>query len=260
MPAIRHTSLDIAGAAVYATPFVGRSRPLRTLDAALRGVRAGGGRLVLVAGEAGIGKTRTVEEFVARQGLPRDRVLWGRCPEQSGAPAYWPWRRVLAGVLGNRDGAELRDWLGAETTAIARLMPVVRERLGESGTPLPDDPEQARFHLFEAVANVLRRVAAGEPLVVVLDDLHWADAASLELLSFLARELDDAPLLLIGTHRERAPGRALRGLLDVGRGAQRITLRGLERDEVETLVAHAAGDAAPAALVDRLLATTEGNP
>src|SRR5206468_473570 len=161
-------------------------RELDTLAAALRDVADGRVRLLAVVGEAGIGKTSTVEEFVRRSALPADRVLWGRCSEQLGAPTFWPWVRVL------REYASIRD------------VPALRRRLGgEDVAPADVDDPQARFHLFDGVTSVLQRLADTGPLVVVLEDIHWADDASLLLLAFVAREVRAVPLLIVVTYRER---------------------------------------------------------
>jgi tetratricopeptide (TPR) repeat protein len=238
--------------------FVGRETELKALESALAAARGGRGRSVVVVGEPGIGKTRLIEEFVQRSGVPRDAVLWGRCPEQSGAPPYWPWTSVLRQLTASRDDAGLRELVGDDAAVLAQLLPALRARLGDPG-PLPSfDPDAARFRLFDAVAGVLRRAAATEPVVVVVDDLHWADESSLLLQEFLVRELGTCRVLLVGTCRDH-PGRNARALGDVVRLARRITLRGLDRAAVGAFVA-AVAPALPARVVERLHATSEGNP
>src|SRR5262245_31798835 len=115
---------------VPGTIFVGRQAELAMLAGALHEAEAGRGGLVTVVGEAGIGKTRTVEEFVRRAALPEGRVLWGRCPEQGGAPSYWPWRQALRRHVESQEQEALRAELGEAASDVAALVPAVRERLG----------------------------------------------------------------------------------------------------------------------------------
>jgi len=240
--------------------FVGREAELGALMTSLDAASAGDGRLVLLAGEGGIGKTRTVEEFVRRSGIPDDRVLWGRCPEQSGAPTYWPWGQALGSYAEMQDPGVLRDELGTAADTVAQVAPTVGERLGFGGHTGATDAEHSRFRLFDAVRGFLRRATERAVLVVLFDDLHWGDRASLALLEHVARELRRARLLLVGTYREREMRRmpeALTGLTRVGR---RIPLRGLERDEVERLVAASVKVRPRDDVVAELHETCDGNP
>src|SRR5262249_51532110 len=147
--------------------FVGREAELAVLRTSLDAASSGDGGLVLVAGEGGIGKTRTVEEFVRRSGIPDERVLWGRCPEQSGAPTYWPWGQALGSYAEIRDPDTLRDELGAAANEVAQVVPVVGERLGIGRHTGAKDAEHSRFRLFDAVRGFLRRAADREPLVLL---------------------------------------------------------------------------------------------
>ena len=241
--------------------FVGRERELETLAAGLRDAHASRARLVVVTGDAGIGKTRMVEELVRQADLPAGRVLWGRAPEQTGAPSYWPWVRALEEYVGGAKADALRDELGADAPVLAHLVPGIRVRCPdvEPSAPLGGDAE-ARFRLLDAVASFIRRAAARAPLLVVLEDLHWADEASLALLAFVAGDLRAARLLIVATCREREQQRKPRGLSDAMRLAQRVPLRGLGRDAVGALVERASAGSPPAALVARLHELTEGNP
>src|SRR4029450_7018666 len=121
----------------------------------------------------------TVEELLARAGLPVERTLWGRCPEDEGVPAYWPWTQALRGYVERAQGSALRAALGPAASEIARLVPAPRAR----GARLPDTgdaaPARSRFRLFDAVATFLQRLAAHELHVLVLDDVHWADDATM---------------------------------------------------------------------------------
>jgi predicted ATPase len=239
---------------------------MEVLHAALEDALAGRGRLLLLVGEAGIGKTRTAREFLGHAGKRGAFGLWGRCHESPGAPPYWPWVQIVRGYLQARDGAEVRQAMGTGASEIAAMAPEVRERWPD--LPLPahvEDPEQARFRLFDAVTIFLQRVALDQPLVLVLDNLHWADKPSLLLLEFLAQELDSTRLLLIGTYRDvdvsrQHPFSETLGELTRQRPLLRVKLRGLGREEVQRFLEASAGIMPPSALVDAVHTQTEGNP
>ena len=173
---------------------LGRERELGELCSTLEEAISGRGRLFLVSGEPGIGKSRLFDEFALRAGERGVRVLWGRCWEAGGAPAYWPWCQSLRSYVRTCDPGTLAAELGAGASDVAQLVPEIRELLpGVAAPSRSRDPDTARFRLFDATAAFLRRTAARDPLVLVLDDLHAADTPSLFLLQFLARELGEAP-------------------------------------------------------------------
>lgn len=260
---------DLAAPALPGRSFIGRQRELAELQAGLRDALSGRGRLFLVVGDAGIGKTRLAGELQA--GIAADpalapvRVSWARCWEGEGAPAFWPWTVLLRHVARGLDDDQLAAALGAGAARVAPLLPELRERLADlPAEPAPVvDGEHARFPLFEAIAAFLRRVAETTPLVLVLDDLQAADHATLLLLSFVARDLHGARLLLIGTARDGdATSDAERGRLlnAIGRAGVRLPLVGWDGDETARFMHAAAGAAPPPALVEALHALTEGNP
>src|SRR5262249_33031295 len=130
--------------------FVGRERELAELKAGIGDALEGRGRLFLIAGEPGIGKSRLTDELAE---LARDRgrrVLWGRCWEAGGAPTYWPWVQALRAHVREQTADELREQLGASAAELAQILPEVRHSLGEVPEPSPLDPEGARFRLFDA--------------------------------------------------------------------------------------------------------------
>ena len=174
------------------TPFVGRAGELAALTADLDAAVGGRGGVVLVAGEPGIGKTRLAEELAARATARGAVVLWGRCWEGAGAPSFWPWVQVVRGYVQVQAGdpASLRHDLGAGAADIAQLVPAVHDCIPDLPAPPPLEPEAARFRLFDSLAGFLRAAAARRPLLLVLDDLHWADVPSLALLRFMSRELE----------------------------------------------------------------------
>ena len=257
------TTTDRGTAAATDTPaFVGRERELGALAAGLADVREGRGRLLALAGEPGIGKTSTVEEFLRAAALPDHRVLWGRAPEHEGAPAYWPWIQVLRALADGCDDATLATVIGTAAGDVGPLVSEIGLRLGRVPPPVAPDPEQARFQLFDSVASCLRRAAAAaaEPLVVVLDDLHWADEASLLLLGFVAGELRRARLLIVVAYRQVEMRRLAGHFADVARASERIPLGGLAPDEVQDFVQHATAVVPHGELVASLHRVTEGNP
>jgi DNA-binding NarL/FixJ family response regulator len=248
-----------------ATPFVGREGELAALAADLDAALAGRGGVVLLAGEPGIGKTRLAEELAAQATACGALVLWGRCWEGEGAPAFWPWVQVVRAYVQAADPATLRREMGAGAADIAQLVTALRERLPDLPSPPPTEPEAARFRLFDSLASFLRAAAARRPLLLVLDDLHWADAPSLALLRFLGRELEDAGLLVVGIYRdvEVERGHPLLGTLaDLTRGQRRrrLLLGGLDQQEVASFVAAVVGVAPAAELAAALHRETDGNP
>src|SRR5262245_50563692 len=184
---------------------VGRDGELAELLAGLDDAACGSGRLFLLAGDPGIGKSRLAGEAAARARVRGVKVVWGRCWEAGGAPAYWPWVQALRAVVRGVGGEELRSQLGAGAPFVAQLVAErdlrwrlgpgapfvakggreVAERLRDDRPPPPIEAERARFCLFDAVAAFLRSAGAGQPLMVVLDDLHAADASSILLLRFV---------------------------------------------------------------------------
>jgi len=232
-------------------PFVGRARELRELRSGLAEMRAGQSRLHLIAGEPGIGKTRTCQELAAFARVEGMRAFWGACHEGEGAPAYWPWTRILRAALGER----------ASSGESLRAFPYVAALLSDAGTEAAT-PEQARFRLFDDVTRFLKATAIDTPLLIVLDDLHWADRPSLRLLRFVARELHDAPLMLVGTYRhtEVGPDHPLGEVIADATLAARLMLGGLDASEVARYLELATGSAAAGTIAAAVHGQTEGNP
>ena len=168
-------------------PFIGRDPEISLLLHGLDQARDGRGQLFLIGGEPGIGKSRLANEFAARARERGSRVLLGRAWEGGGAPAYWPWIQVLRGYLRDLPAELAERQLGPGIADLAQILPEIR-------TLVPDlpagagDSDAARFQLFDSIAALLRRVAAERELVLVLEDLHAADAATVLLLRFVDRE------------------------------------------------------------------------
>ena len=214
------------------SPFVGRDAARDRLLAALDDVRDGERRVVVVSGEPGIGKSRLAAEAARAAYDAGATVLAGRCHEEP---------------------------IGPFAPFVEALRP-----LGELHAEPAADPGAARLRLFDEVAGLLARAAVERPVLLVLDDLHWADPATLRLLAHLAAAPEPAALLLVGTYRQTDLGRGhpLSALLaDLRREprAERIALDGLDAGATASLIGGWVGDAEPG-LADRVLAETEGNP
>jgi DNA-binding SARP family transcriptional activator len=218
-----------------ADELVGRDDHLAALDAILAGARGGRGRVALVAGEPGIGKTRLAEEAARRAAGAGMQVAWGRCHERDGAPALWPWAQVVRQLAAELAPGQLAAMLGPSAAWLGQLMPELAGPAPPAGALPVADLAAARFQLNQAVAGLLRRLAGTRPLLVVVDDLHWADVPSLSLLAFLAGELNDARLVVVGTYRdvEVVAGRPLAetlGVLAREPAVERILLAGRPGD------------------------------
>lgn len=248
-----------------ASGFVGRERELAELEAALEGARAGHGSTYLVGGGPGIGKSRLADELA---GLARPRgvrVLWGRCWEAGGAPAYWPWVQALRTYIAEADANALRLQLGPRGPEITQLLPELRDRFPDLAVPTSPESEGARFRLFDAAAAFIKQAAEDAPLLLVLDDLHAADTPSLLMLSFIAGEIADAAVLVVGTYRdvEIRPRHPLNSTLtDFARqhAAHLISLEGLDEAEVSQLIEASAEIVPSRRGVAAIHRGTNGNP
>ncbi|HEY8755703.1 MAG TPA: AAA family ATPase, partial [Candidatus Dormibacteraeota bacterium] len=226
---------------------------------------SGQGRLLLVAGEPGIGKSRMADELAARARERGVQVVWGRCWEAGGAPAYWPWVQSFRSLIRHLSADELRAQMGAGAVDIAQLLPEVRGTLGDLLSPPELDPDAARFRLFESATAFLRNAAGVRPVMLILDDLQVADTPSLLLLRFVAGALRDDRILILGTYRdtELRPEHPLTTTLTAlarEPSARQITLRGLDETEVARVIAMAAGFTPQERLVRAAHDETEGNP
>jgi DNA-binding winged helix-turn-helix (wHTH) protein/tetratricopeptide (TPR) repeat protein len=246
-------------------PLVGREALLARLEAALDDAAAGRGGIVLLEGEAGVGKTSlldAVADLARARGL---RVARGACRE-SGGPAFAPWSQALEELLAAASDSELSSLSDAATGPwIAALVPILVERLPGLAPGARDERGESRWRQFAAVSRALALAARAHPLVVLLDDLHWADTASLRLVEHLVPELRRQPLLVVGAQRDERTGGV--ALLSVLRGEIARTGAGcververLSRDEVGRLFAALSGAAPEAWLVSALHARTSGNP
>ena len=258
------TSQSTFGRQPSHSAFVGRERELEELRAGLDDANAGHGKLFLLSGEPGIGKTRLAEEISNDASERGMRAVWGRCWEGGGAPAYWPFIQILRACIADRDSEHLKELLGPGAGEIARLIPEIKLSLPSlEETKAVTDPESARFRLYDAVAALLKNVARSEPLLIVIDDLHDADQPSLQMLRFVARETKDAHLLIVGTYRDaevrQSPelGKLIGDLIREGRT---VSVAGLSQVEVGEFIELSAAKKADEKLVADLYQATGGNP
>src|SRR5438128_1474969 len=242
-------------------PFVGREGELGALRACLADAGRGRGRVLLVGGEPGIGKTRFVEAAVGEGRTLGFAVALGACDPYAGTPEYWPWRQVHR-ALATPEGSG----------PLAPMAPLLLggELVGDpasaaNGPGAGGAPDQRRFLLFDSAARALVRRARRQPVLFVLEDLQWADRSSLLLLEFLAPRLRSAAIVLLATYRDLdvIPDHPLyAALAAVSRHphTQRLVLRGLEPDALARFVAATAGLLPSAPVVEVMLRDTGGNP
>jgi len=243
-------------------PLIGREGEVTALRHALGQARAGAGRLVAIVGEAGAGKTRLIAE-IATEALPLDfRVLVGRCYESDQILPFGSWVDALRTSRVTVEGA-LLDELGPPwRSELTRLLP-------EVAVPGLPEPADNPLRLFESVARLLDRLAGERPVLLVLEDLHWADEMTLRLLAFVTRRIPPWPILLIVTARaeELADAAAVHGVfqeLGTHAHAEQLTLLPLSRPDTARLtrmLVRAGSDTqAVVRLEDQVWAASEGNP
>ncbi len=245
--------------------FVGRQAELEKLRKAFDEAFAGHGSLVMLVGEPGIGKTRTAQELETYARMRGAQVLWGRTHETGGAPAYWPWYQVGNAYAAANDIAAIGPQLPPGANGeLSRIFTWLRQQPNFVEPEPITDPESAQFRLFEAYAAFIRAMATQTPLLIALDDLHWADKPSLLLLQHLGRELSRLRVLIVGNYRDTDLSRthplseALAGL-NRDPGFARVVLRGLSRAEVANYIRAAANVEPGREVLDRIYEETEGN-
>ncbi|MDP6665946.1 MAG: AAA family ATPase [Dehalococcoidia bacterium] len=255
-----------AGPRRPADVFVGRDNEIERLDDLLAKTQTGTGGVAMLVGEPGIGKSHTAHQFASNAVQANATVLWGRCREAEGLPSFWPWIQIIRARVESLEAQQLQSAMGPGASDIAELVPEVAALMPGMvpATPLKD-PAVARFRLFDSIARFLKALAVDRPLVLILDDLQWADAPSLSLLEFVAVEAASSPIAILGTYRDSELGRhhpLSQTLGELARSVRvdRLALSGMSRDEVarymlETTGIHAQGDFI-AAVHER----TSGNP
>ncbi|MEE9284316.1 MAG: AAA family ATPase, partial [Dehalococcoidia bacterium] len=252
-------------ALVERTPFVGREAERAELRRLLDQAAKGQGALAMIGGEPGVGKTRLSEELMAEARQRNMTALIGHCYEMEGAPPYIPFVEMVEAGARLFPPETFRDALGESAPEVAKLMPELHRIFPDIPSPPELPPEQERRYLFNGMREFIARTGRTQALLLVLDDLHWADDSTLLLLQHIAQQLHEMPVLILGTYRNveldvaRPLARTLEELLRQ-RLAHRIALRRLPQDAVSAMLRALSGQEPPKPLVDAVYGETEGNP
>jgi len=250
-------------AGVSSSSFVGRADELARLRAALEAAARRAPNAVLVGGEAGIGKTRLVAEASARARAAGAHVLCGGCIELGGGGLpYGPIAEALRGLVEDRGPSVLADLIGPASSQLERLLPI-----GGVYDQWEDETlasGSARARLFELLLRLLGQLGAAEPVLLVVEDLHWADRSTLDLLTFLVRNVREERLLVVATYRtdevrERHALRVVLAELERSRKVESIELARFERDELGALLDGILGAPPPADVLESVLELSQGN-
>jgi DNA-binding winged helix-turn-helix (wHTH) protein len=256
--------VSLAAHSAARAALLGREGIMALLLERLQQAKSGVSSCVLITGEPGLGKTRILEELLVRAEQHGVEVWFGRCTEVEGAPAFWPFIQIFREALRWRGAERLRALLGSEGADIAGAISELREQLADLPEAAPLSSASSRFRLFDSMAVFLRRAADERPILLVLDDLHRADPASLRLLLFLLRHVQRARILFVGAFRpdspESAETTALLAALSSESSARRVALHGFGTKEIARYVELATGVEPPASVAELLHAQTAGNP
>lgn len=261
-----HASTGQGRSATGRTPYVGRSEERSLLRQALERAMAGaGGGVALIAGEAGLGKTRLVDEIAIEARARGMFVVRGQCYDMEGAPPYAPFVEAIEYGLTVVAKDVFRAAMGEAGPEIARFVPKVRLAYPDLPPPLALPTDQARHYMFESVCDFFQRAAAVQPMLIALEDLHWADESTTQLLESVARRIDRTALLVIGTYRDVDLGPKdpfTRGIEHLSRlqAVSRISLKRLGAVEVAAMLRALSGQEPPERLVQLIYSETEGVP
>ena len=247
--------------ALSSATMVGRGSQLDELERWWRGTERE--RALLLTGEAGIGKSRLLAEQARRVHQTGAIVLAGRAPEETVVP-FQPFLEAIGQYAHDAGEPALRAALSGWGPELARVVPEIGRRLPELESAPAGDPETDRYRLFEAVVTLLGAIAASAPLLLVLDDLHWADRPTLQLLRHLIRSPQSARVKILGAYRlgESLPAALESAVAELGRDGllRTLELGGLPESEAKELVTLRAGGTPPHGLMRALYVETEGSP
>jgi len=243
-----------------AAPMVGREKEKAVLAEAYREAEGGRGNIVLIRGEPGIGKSCLAASFAETAKARGSQVVYGQCHETLGSPPYWPWLQILKALETTTEAV-----IESSANIFESLAASDRQQQGRSHSTFSGDAGSEQFLLFSRIVNVLSQYAAQRTLVLVLDDLHWADKSSLLLLVHLCGKLSDQAILVIATYREIEITRKhplFTTLGEINRRAllRRIPLKGLSEQEVCGFIKDTVSQPLPAEVLNSLYEKTEGNP
>lgn len=245
------------------TPLVGREDEKELIKAFLDKARAGHGGVLFIGGEPGVGKTRLAEECLAL-GQERDMLtLVGHAREERGEP-FVVAVEIIEALMRVLPDPALRQVLGDSAAEVARLVPGLRNRFSDIPPPVELAPEQRQRYLYNAMLDFTRRLSTTVPCVILLDDLHWADESSMNLLEHIAPNISDLPLLYVVTYRDVAADMGppfRRALANLGRlqNTNNISLKQLKIDDIAALLARLGKPDPPASLVEIIFAESGGN-
>ena len=251
------------------TPLIDRVEEMAVLKEAADQALNDQGRIVVLRGEAGIGKTRLTQELRAYARSKGMQILYGRCPtlfQMNGVPPYMLWKEVIRDYLQHCTPEQLHNVVGYYPGEIAKLVPEIKRKLITFSESPPLSPDMERDRLFEAVSQFMTNISNMSPLVVVLDDLQWADSSSLLLLHYLSRGIYRENLLLVGAYRdseveERHPLSPVLSELNRARLLKAIQLKRMSRDDVAQLIRQILGkNDLPENFCARIYEKTYGNP
>ena len=247
------------------TPFVGRGDECRAIGRLLDLAKGGQGGILVISGEAGLGKTRLAEEMMADAERKGFNTFTGHCYEVEGALSYMPFVEIFESIAQALPENDLRSVLGDAAPELAKLVPDIRRLLPDTPAPAQLAFQQERHFLFNRIAEFIDRLASQRPLMIVLEDLHWADDATLFLLQHLASRFETLPLLVLASYREEmldAGGplaKALEGLIR-RRHAERLRLKSLPQPDVEAMLQSVSGQDPPGTVTRAVYQATGGNP